>query len=85
MHCRVRHLVTPHQLVTAVNIHMVLIAVMALAVLLGPPRIGILLGTLGRVVVPTLRRLTFLDLLVLITVVTLFGDRSGVVRFSVAI
>ena len=76
MHCRVRHLVTPHQLVTTVNIHVVLVSVVALAVLLCPPRIRILLGTPGRVVFPALRRLTFLDLCVLITAVALFGNRD---------
>ena len=53
---------------TAVYIHVVLVTVVALAMLLGPPSIGVLLGTLGRFAIPTLWRLTFLDLLILITV-----------------
>ena len=76
VHRRVGHLITPHQLVAAVHIHMVLVAVMALAVLLGPPRVRILLATLGRLLLPALRRLAILDPRVLVTAVALLGDRN---------
>ena len=46
VHRRGGHPITPHQLVPAVHVDMVLVAVMALAMLLGPPRVGVLLGTL---------------------------------------
>jgi len=68
------HPITPHQLVAAVHIHMVLVAVVVLTVLLGPPSVGILLGTLGRMLLPALRRLAGLDPRVLVTAVALFRD-----------
>ena len=49
---------------------------MALAVLLGPPRVRILLATLGRLLLPALRRLAILDPRVLVTAVALLGDRD---------
>ena len=45
---RVAHMIAPHQLVPTVHVDMVLVTVMALAVLLGPPRLDILLAPLCR-------------------------------------
>ena len=75
VHRRVRHAVAPHQLVPAVHVDMVLVAVMALAVLLGPARVGILLGPLGRLVLPALGRLAILDPRVVVPAIALFGHR----------
>ena len=71
MHRRVGHLVTPHQLVPAVHVDMVLVTVVALAVLL----CRVLLRPLGRLVLPALRRLAILDPRVVVTAVALLGDR----------
>ena len=49
---RVAHMIAPHQLVPTVHVDMVLVTVMALAVLLGPPRLDILLAPLCRLVLP---------------------------------
>ena len=57
---RVAHLIAPHQLVPTVHVDMVLVAVMAPAVLLGPPRIDILLAPLCRLILPAFRRLASL-------------------------
>ena len=54
MNRRVRHLVTPDQLVLAVNAHVVLVAIVTLAVLLRPARLRVLLPTFGRLVGPGL-------------------------------
>ena len=54
---RVAHMIAPHQLVPTVHVDMVLVTVMALAVLLGPPRLDILLAPLCRLVLPACRRL----------------------------
>src|SRR6201981_520808 len=52
MHTRVGHVVLPDQLVLGIRIHVVLVAVEALAVLLGPARILVFLPVLGRVLLP---------------------------------
>ena len=58
--------VAPDQLVLLVDIDVILIAVVALAVLLGPARVLVFLPLHVRLVVPGVRRLAFLDLLVLV-------------------
>ena len=54
---------------------MVLVTVVALAVLLCPPCVRVLLRPLGRLVLPALRRLAILDPRVVVTAVALLGDR----------
>ena len=56
MSCSAASLTWPHQLVPTVHVDMVLVTVMALAVLLGPPRLDILLAPLCRLVLPACRR-----------------------------
>src|SRR3979409_2452348 len=53
--------VLPDQLVLGIRIHVVLVAVEALAVLLGPARVFVLLPVFRRVLLPRLRRLAGLD------------------------
>ncbi len=72
---RVAHLIAPHQLVPTVHVDMVLVAVMAPAVLLGPPRLDILLAPLCRLILPAFRRLASLYPRVLLAAVALFGHR----------
>ena len=54
---RIAHLVTPDQLVLGIRIHVILIVVKALAMLLRPAGILVLLSVLGRLLLPILRRL----------------------------
>jgi hypothetical protein len=61
MHARVGHVILPDQLVLGIRIHVVLVAVEALAVLLGPARVPVFLP-LRRVRLPRLRRLARLQL-----------------------
>jgi len=75
MDCRIAHLVAPDQLVLGIRIHVVLVAIKALAVLLGPACILVLLSILRRLLLPILRRLAALDRLVLLTRVALSGHR----------
>jgi hypothetical protein len=56
LHARVGHLVATDQFVLGIRVHMVLVAVEALAVLLGPARILVFLPVFGRVLLPCLRR-----------------------------
>src|SRR3954462_4019382 len=70
---RVRHRVAPHQLVLAVDIHVVLVAEVALAMLLRPARVDVLLRLL--VGLPRDRRIAVLDRLVLFAAVALHGRR----------
>ena len=58
-----------------VHADVVLIAVEALAVLLGPPRILVFLGILGGRLLPILGRLAGLDLVVLVPAIALLGRR----------
>ena len=67
--------IAPNQPVLAVYVHVVFVAVMALAMLLGPARISVLLTTLGWLVRPILRDLTILDSLVLVTRILVAGQR----------
>src|ERR1700687_5784550 len=57
MHTRVGHVVLPDQLVLGIRIHVVLVAVEALAVLLGPARVLVFLPVFRRILLPRLRRL----------------------------
>src|SRR5262252_4687627 len=66
MHARVGHVVLPDQLVLGIRIHVVLVAVEALAVLLGPARILVFLPVLGRVLLPCPRRLASLHVVILV-------------------
>src|SRR6201989_746183 len=75
MHTRVGHVVLPDQLVLGVRIHVVLVAVEALAVLLGPARILVFLAVLRRVLLPRPRRLASLHLVILVAAIALFGNR----------
>src|ERR1700691_3770924 len=75
MHTRVGHVVLPDQLVLGIRIHVVLVAVEALAVLLGPARILVLLPVFRRVLLPSLRRLAGFHVLILVAAVTLLGNR----------
>ena len=74
---RVAHMIAPHQLVPTVHVDMVLVTVMALAVLLGPPRLDTLLAPLCRLVLPACRRLARLYPRVLLAAVALFGYRHN--------
>ena len=64
MHRRVRHPVAPYQFVSTIDADVILVAIVALAVLLRPARLRVLLATLGRHIRPGLGRLVTLDLLV---------------------
>src|SRR5215470_17474478 len=75
MHTRVGHVILPDQLVLGIRIHVVLVAVKALAMLLGPARILVFLSVLRRLLLPILRRLATLDRLVLLARVALSGHR----------
>src|ERR1700724_713555 len=76
MHTRVGHVVLPDQLVLGIRIHVVLVAVEALAVLLGPARILVFLPVFRRVLLPRLRRLAGLHVVILVAAITLFGNRD---------
>ena len=76
MHRRIRHPVTPYQLVPTVDGDVILVAIVALAVLLRPARIPVLLSTLGWLVGPGLRCLTPFDLLIVVTTIALNGNRD---------
>src|SRR3974377_2222443 len=75
MDCRVTHVIAPDQLVHSVRIHMVLVAVEAPPMLLGPARILVLLPVFGWLLLPGLGCLATLDRLVLLPRVPLFGHR----------
>src|SRR5262249_31887367 len=76
MHARVGHLVLPDQFALGVGIHVVLVAVKALAVLLGPARILVFLPVFRRVLLPGLRRLAGLHRLILVAGISLLGNRN---------
>src|SRR5271170_4818047 len=76
MHTRVGHVVLPDQLVLGIGIHVVLVAVETLAMLLGPARILVFLPVFRRVLLPRLRRLAGFHLLILVTAITLLGNRN---------
>src|ERR1700719_3955284 len=73
MHTRVGHVVLPDQLVLGIRIHVVLVAVEALAVLLGPARVLVFLSVFRRVLLPRLRRLAGLHLVILVAAIALLG------------
>src|ERR1039457_1021821 len=75
MHARVGHLVVTDQLVLGIRIHVVLVAVEALTVLLGPARILVFLPVFRAVLLPFLWCLAGLHGLVLFAAITLLRDR----------
>src|SRR5450759_5774806 len=75
MHTRVGHVVLPDQLALGIRIHVVLVAVEALAVLLGPARVLVFLSVFRRVLLPRLRRLAGLHVVILFAAIALFGNR----------
>src|ERR1700748_2354215 len=77
MHTRVGHVILTDQLVPGSGVHVVLVAVEALAVLLGPARVLVFLPVFRRVLLPSLRRLASLHLLILVPTITLLGNRNN--------
>src|SRR5450759_4218655 len=75
MYARVGHVVLSDQLVHGIGIHVVLVAVEALAVLLGPARVLVFLPVFRRVLLPRLRRLAGLHVVILFAAIALFGNR----------
>src|ERR1700693_3577153 len=75
MHTRVGHVILPDQLVLGIRIHVVLAAVEALAVLLGPARVFVFLPVFRRVLLPRLRYLASLHLVILVAAIALLGNR----------
>src|ERR1700674_481049 len=75
MHTRIGHVVLPDQLVVDIRIHVVLVAVEALAVLLGPARVLVFLPVFRRVLLPRLRRLADLHVVIPVAAIALFGNR----------
>src|SRR5712671_3651908 len=73
VHGCVRRIPFADQLVHLVHAEVVLVAVEALVVLLRPARVLVLLGILGGLLLPSLRRLPGLDRLVLLLRVALLG------------
>src|SRR5665647_3035594 len=71
--CRVTHVIASDQLVRGVRVHVVLVAIKAPPMLLGPARILVLLPVFGGLLLPRLGRLATLDRLVLFPRVPLFG------------
>ena len=67
-------MVTTHQLMPTVHVDVVLVTIMIFAMFFSPSRIHIFLAELGRFIHPALRRLTGLDLYILITLVVLCGN-----------
>src|SRR3954453_23408891 len=76
MHAGVGHLVLPDQFALGIRIHVVLVAVEALAVLLGPACILVFLPVFRRVLLPSLRRLAGLHILILVAGISLLGNRN---------
>src|ERR1019366_8985968 len=75
MHARVGHLVVTDQLVLGIRIHVVLVAVEALTVLLGPARILVFLPVFRAVLLPFLWCAAGLHGLILFAAITLLRDR----------
>src|SRR5579871_3843683 len=75
MHTRVGHVILPDQLVLGIRIHVILVAVEALAVLLGPARILVFLPVFRRVLLPRLGRLAGLHVIILVAAIALLGNR----------
>src|SRR4051794_4556669 len=76
MHAGVGHLILPDQFALGVCIHVVLVAVEALAVLLGPARILVFLPVFCRVLLPSLGRFAALYVLILVPAIPLLGNRN---------
>src|SRR5277367_7131008 len=76
MHTCVGHVILPDQLVLGIRIHVVLVAVEALAVLLGPARVFVFLPAFRRVLLPRLGRLASLHLVILVAAIALLGNRN---------
>src|SRR6266536_1214565 len=74
---RVRRIQFADQLVRLVHAEVVLVAEEARVVLLRPARVLVLLGILGGLLLPSLRRLAGLDRLVLLLRVALLGHRHN--------
>src|ERR1022692_675633 len=77
MHARVGHLVVTDQLVLGIRIHVVLVAVEALTVLLGPARILVFLPVFRGVLLPFFWCLAALHGLLLCAAITLLGNRHN--------
>src|SRR5690348_5605319 len=77
VHGRVRRIPFADQLVRLVHAEVVLVAEEARIVLLRPARVLVLLGILGGLLLPSLRRLAGLDRLVLLLRVALLGHRHN--------
>src|SRR5674476_726841 len=75
MHARVGHLVVTDQLMLGIRIHVVLVAVEALTVFLGPARILVFLPVFRAVLLPFLWCLAGLHGLILFAAITLLRDR----------
>ena len=75
VHRCIGHLVAPDQLVPGVHIHMVLVAKVAVAVLLRPAGVAVLLAQLGGVLLPVCRCLASLHGFVLVSAIALFRHR----------
>src|SRR5450759_4781977 len=75
MHARVGHLVVTDQFVLGICIHVVLVAVEALTVFLGPARILVFLPVFRAVLLPFLWCLAGLHGLILFAAITLLRDR----------
>src|SRR5207249_2310454 len=77
MHRRIGHLIASDQLVLGVRIHVVLVAKKALAMLLRPAGVAVLLAQLGGLLLPVRRRPTGLHGFVLVTAIALFRHRHN--------
>src|SRR5215813_3936886 len=75
MHTRIGHVILPDQLVSGIRIHVVLVAVEALAVLLGPARVLVFLPVFRGVLLPRIRCLASLHLVILVAAIALLGNR----------
>jgi len=94
---RIGHRITPDQLVFLVDVDVILVAVVALAMLLGPAGIEVFLAFLVRLVFPRFGYLALLDLLVLLAPVsisrhvhqagiddlTAFGQKAGLPQLPI--
>src|SRR3954447_25858920 len=76
MHTGVGYVVLPDQFALGIRIHVVLVAVEALAVLLGPARILVFLPVFRWVLLPSLRRFAALYVFILVPAIPLLGNRN---------
>src|SRR3954469_4892412 len=76
MHAGVGYVVLPDQFALGIRIYVVLVAVEALAVLLGPARILVFLPVFCRVLLPSLGRFAALYVLILVPAIPLLGNRN---------